>query len=379
MAADFVHLHVHSEYSLVDGVARIKPLVKRVAELDMPAVALTDQSNMFALVRFYKAAMAAGVKPIGGVDAWLSNPDDINKPDRLVLLVQDRDGYRNLTELVSRSYREGQHLGRAMMDRDWFTPQTTAGLIALSGGREGDVGRALISGNATLASERARVWLDLFGDRYYLQLVRTGRPDEEDVLHASVSLAAQEGIPVVATNGVCFLAADEFQAHEVRVCIHEGRTLDDPRRNKAYSPQQYLRTPDEMAELFADVPEALANTVEIAKRCNLEITLGKNFLPDFPIPDGMTIDEFFREQSRKGLEWRLQRILDPDADDFAERRKPYDERLEIELDVINTMGFPGYFLIVADFIQWAKDNDVPVGPGRGSGAGSLVAYALKIT
>jgi DNA polymerase-3 subunit alpha len=284
MAIGFVHLHVHSEYSLVDGVARIKPLVGRVGELGMPAVALTDQSNMFALVRFYKAAMAAGVKPIGGVDVWIRNPDDANKPDRLVLLVQNREGYRNLTELVSRSYREGQHLGRAMMAPDWFTPASTAGLIALSGGREGDVGRALLSDNRVLAERRLAHWLALFGDRYYLQLVRTGRKDEEDCLHASVALAARKGVPVVATNGVCFLNPAEFPAHEVRVCIHEGRTLDDPRRTKSYSEQQYLRSPAEMAELFADIPEALQNSVEIARRCNLEITLGKNFLPDFPIP-----------------------------------------------------------------------------------------------
>ena len=243
MAAEFVHLHVHSEYSLVDGVARIRPLVKRVADLGMPAVALTDQSNMFALVRFYKAAMAAGVKPIGGVDALVRNPEDPNKPDRLVLLVQNNTGYRNLTELVSRSYREGQHLGRAIIEPDWFTAETTAGLIALSGGREGDVGRALIADNPQLAEQRLDAWLALFGDRYYLQLVRTGRVNEEQVLHASVALAAARGVPVVATNGACFLAADEFQAHEVRVCIHEGRTLDDPRRSKAYSDQQYLRSP----------------------------------------------------------------------------------------------------------------------------------------
>ncbi|WP_078119173.1 DNA polymerase III subunit alpha [Thiosocius teredinicola] len=379
MSAEFVHLHVHSEYSLVDGVARIKPMVARVAEQGMPAVALTDQSNMFALVRFYKAAIAAGVKPIGGVDAWIHNPDDAQKPDRLVLLVQSNEGYRHLTELVSRSYREGQHLGRAMMHREWFTPESTRGIIALSGGREGDVGRALLSGNRQLAEQRLDDWLALFGDRYYLQLVRTGRTDEEDCLHASVALAAEKAVPVVATNGVCFLRPDEFAAHEVRVCIHEGRTLDDPRRTKQYSEQQYLRSPQEMAELFSDIPEAIQNTVEIAKRCNLEITLGKNFLPDFPIPQGMTIDEFFREESRKGLEWRLDRIFDRNDDDFTEKRKPYDERLEIELNVIINMGFPGYFLIVADFIQWAKDNDVPVGPGRGSGAGSLVAYALKIT
>ncbi|MGD8956715.1 MAG: DNA polymerase III subunit alpha, partial [Chromatiaceae bacterium] len=379
MPAEFVHLHVHSEYSLVDGVARIRPLVQRVAELDMPAVALTDQSNMFALVRFYKAAMAVGIKPIGGVDAWVRNADDANKPDRLVLLVQDARGYRNLTELVSRSYREGQRLERAMMDPDWFTPETTAGLIALSGAREGDVGRALLSGHRALAEQRLDAWRKLFGDRYYLQLVRTGRSEEEDCLHASVELAAAHAVPVVATNGVCFLRPQEFAAHEVRVCIHEGRTLDDPRRLKSHSDQQYLRSPTEMVELFSDVPEALANSVEIAKRCNLEITLGESYLPDFPIPAAMTIDDFFRAESRKGLESRLQRILDSTAEDYADRRKPYLERLETELDVIIGMGFPGYFLIVADFIQWAKDNDVPVGPGRGSGAGSLVAYALKIT
>jgi DNA polymerase-3 subunit alpha len=379
MAAEFVHLHVHSEYSLVDGVARIKPLIQSAAELGMPAVALTDQSNMFALVRFYKAAMAAGVKPICGVDAWIRNPADGNKPDRCVLLIQDRVGYRNLTELVSRSYREGQHLGRAMLDPAWLTAESTTGLIALSGGREGDIGRALVAGNEGLARQRLDHWLGLFGDRFYLQLTRSGREQEEACVHASVALAAAKGVPLVATNGVCFLRAEEFAAHEVRVCIHEGRTLDDPRRVKAYSAQQYLRSPAEMAELFSDLPEALENTVEIAKRCNLEITLGRNFLPDFPVPAGMTVDQFFREQSRRGLDWRLQRILDPQAADFAALRRPYDERLERELEVIIGMGFPGYFLIVADFIQWAKDNDVPVGPGRGSGAGSLVAYALKIT
>jgi DNA polymerase-3 subunit alpha len=379
MTAEFVHLHVHSEYSLVDSVVRIKPLVARAAELGMPALALTDQSNMFAAVRFYKAAMAAGVKPIIGVDAWLENADDANKPHRMVFLVQDDNGYRNLTELVSRSYREGQHLGRATLAREWLTSESTTGLIALSGGRAGDIGRALVAGNRALASRRLEHWLALFGDRFYLQLERTGRADEESVLHASVRLAAEHRVPVVAGNSVCFLEREAFAAHEVRVCIHEGRTLDDPRREKNYSEQQYLRSPSEMAEVFADIPEALQNSVEIAKRCNLEIRLGENFLPDFPIPDGMTIDEFFRAESRRGLEWRLAQVLDPAADDFAQRRKPYDERLEIELDVINGMGFPGYFLIVADFIQWAKDNDVPVGPGRGSGAGSLVAYALKIT
>ncbi len=362
MEATFVHLRVHSEYSLVDGLVRVKPLVKQVAQAGMPAVALTDQSNFFALVRFYQAALAAGVKPIAGVDAWIRNPDDANNPFRLVLLVQNQVGYKNLTRLVSRSYREGQHLGRPLMEREWLEGNTE-GLIALSAGRYGDVGRALLAGNHAEAERLLGEWQALFGDRYYLELHRTGRPDEERCLHDSVALAADYGVPVVATNDVHFLHQEDFDAHEVRVCIHEGRTIDDPRRPKNYSEQQYLRTPEEMQALFADIPEALANTVEIAKRCTIELTLGENFLPDFPIPEGMTIEEFLAAESRKGLEWRLQRILDPEASDFAQQRKVYDERLQIELDVINSMGFPGYFLIVADFIQWAKDNDIPVGPG----------------
>jgi DNA polymerase-3 subunit alpha len=378
MQPSFVHLRVHSEYSLVDGVVRIKPLVKAVAQADMPAVALTDQCNLFAMVKFYRAALAGGIKPIIGVDAWLRNEQDANKPYRLVLLVQNSEGYRNLTRLVSRSYVEGQHLGRPMLDRAWL-PGACDGLIALSGGREGDVGQALLAGNLQQAGELLDNWQTLLGDRYYLELCRTGREHEEAYLHASVELAMARGVPVVATNDVHFLTAGEFDAHEVRVCIHEGRTLDDPRRPKCFSDQQYLRSPEEMAGLFADIPEALENSVEIARRCNLELTLGENFLPDFPVPEGMSIGDFLRVESNKGLEQRLEKILDPQSPDYAAQRKVYEDRLQIELDVIISMGFPGYFLIVADFIQWAKDNGVPVGPGRGSGAGSLVAYVLKIT
>ncbi|HIP53636.1 MAG TPA: DNA polymerase III subunit alpha, partial [Chromatiales bacterium] len=337
-----------------------------------------DQSNLFAMVKFYRAAQAAGVKPLIGVDVWLRNKEEPTQPFRLVLLVQNEAGYHNLTRLVSRSYQEGQHLGVPMLERSWFEGSSD-GLIALSGGREGDVGRALSAGNRKQASALLDGWLELFGDRYYLELIRTGREGEESCLHASVELAIERDVPVVATNDVRFLRREDFEAHEVRVCIHEGRTLDDPRRPRNYSEQQYLRSPEEMAELFADIPEALENSIEIAKRCTLELTLGKNYLPDFPIPEGMTTNAYFAQVSREGLEGRLKQILDPEAPDFAERRKVYDERLQVELDVINTMGFPGYFLIVADFIQWAKENDIPVGPGRGSGAGSLVAYALKIT
>jgi DNA polymerase-3 subunit alpha len=379
MQPQFVHLHVHTEYSLVDSIARVKPLVGQVAESGMPAVAITDRCNLFALVKFYRAAMAAGVKPIVGTDVWIRNPEDANQPFSMVFLVQDDVGYLNLKQLVSRSYQQGQHLGRAMIDSAWLNAESTRGLIALSGGSQGDVGRALVAGHPELAASKLDYWLSLFADRYYLQLVRTGREQEENCVHASVKLAAEKSVPVVATNEVVFLQSADFQAHEVRVCIHDGRTLDDPRRSKRYSEQQFLRSPEEMAELFQDIPEALENSVEIAKRCNLEMNLGENFLPDFPVPEGMTMDEFFRAESRKGLEQRLVQVLDSSGDEFNELRKPYDDRLEIELDVIINMGFPGYFLIVADFIQWAKDNKIPVGPGRGSGAGSVVAWVLKIT
>jgi DNA polymerase-3 subunit alpha len=374
----FVHLRVHTEYSLVDGLVRVKPLVKAAAAGGMPAVAVTDQNNLFALVQFYKAAQGAGVKPIVGADVWLENPADPAQPYRLVLLCKDKAGYLNLSRLVSRSYTEGQQHGRPMLHRSWLTGNVD-GLIVLSGSREGDVGRALLAGHRDQAAELLTGWLRLFGDNYYLELTRTGRPGEEDYLHEAVGLAAMMGVPVVATNDVRFLKPDEFEAHEARVCIHDGRVLDDPRRPRRYTEQQYLRSPEEMAELFADIPEAIENTVEIARRCNVELTLGKYFLPDFPVPDGLTMDEFFRREAQEGLERRLAKLFDPAAPDFGEKRKPYDERLEIELNVIIQMGFPGYFLIVADFIQWAKRNGIPVGPGRGSGAGSLVAYALMIT
>jgi DNA polymerase-3 subunit alpha len=374
----FVHLHLHSEYSLVDGLVRVKPLVKAVAELGMPAVAITDQCNLFALVRFYKAAVSAGLNPIAGADLWVRNPEDANKPHRLVLLVQDALGYRNLTRLISRAYVDGQHLGVPQVEREWIEA-AAEGLIALSGGPQGDVAQCLLNGHREAAARLLERWLAAFGDRYYLELVRTGRAQEAELVEASVDLAIRTGVPVVATNDVRFLRPEDFEAHEVRVCIHEGRTLDDPRRPRGYSAEQSLRSPAEMAELFADLPEALENSVEIAKRCNLELTLGKNFLPDFPVPVGMTMDSYFAEASRTGLRWRLERILDPDAPDCAEQRRLYEERLDLELEVITQMGFTGYFLIVADFIQWAKAQGIPVGPGRGSGAGSLVAYALKIT
>ncbi len=374
----FIHLRIHSEYSLVNGIVRVKPLIKAAKQAAMPAVALTDQCNMFALVKFYRAALAEGIKPIMGADLWLYEDENHGQLSRLVLLCQNRAGYLNLSRLITRAYREGQHRGFATIQRDWLEGSTD-GLIALSGGREGDVGQQLVAGHPEQAAKLLADWQRLFPEKYYLELQRTGRDNEEHYIQQAVMLAAQADVPVVATNDVHFLKQEDFDAHEVRVCIHDGRTLDDKRRPRNYSNQQYLRTPEEMVELFADIPEALENTVEIARRCNLELTLGKYVLPDFPIPQGMTEAEYFRQRSEEGLQQRLPVLFDATASDFEEKSKAYWERLKIELDVIIDMGFPGYFLIVSDFIQWAKDNGIPVGPGRGSGAGSLVAYALKIT
>ena len=374
----FIHLRVHTEYSLVDGVVRVKPLMDALVERHMPAVALTDQSNLFAMVKFTRAALDKGIKPIIGVDLLVRGDDEQSLPYRMELLCKDRNGYLNLTQLITKSYLEGQHGGVPIVQSAWIE-EFAEGLIALSGGREGDVGRALLAGQKEQARERLNHWKRIFDDRYYLELIRTGRENEELYIVEAVDLAQETDTPVVATNDVRFLASDEFDAHEVRVCIHDSRTLDDPRRSKNYSKQQYLRTAEEMQELFEDIPEALENSVEIARRCNLVTQLGQSVLPQFPVPEGETTESFFTRVSEEGLVERLEVLLDDTADDYAARKAEYEQRLKIEINVIIEMGFPGYFLIVADFIRWSRENGIPVGPGRGSGAGSLVAYALKIT
>jgi len=385
----FVHLHVHTEYSLVDGALRIdserrddgslarEGLVDACARMGMPAVAVTDQVNMFALVKFYRAALSRGVKPLVGVDLMLREEGERAEPSRLVLLCQDEIGYRNLTRLVTRAYLEGQGRHGPTIERGWLDAGAATGLVALSGARDGDVGRALLAGREDEAGRALEAWLAVFGDRYYLELTRTGRPGEEDCIAGSLELAVKRGVPVVATNDVRFLARDDFESHEARVCIHEGTLLADPSRPRRYSEQQYLRSPGEMAELFDDLPEALDNAAELARRLNLEIRLGQPSLPAYPVPAGSTTEDHLREQARAGLERRL--AAAPAAQGHSPDRVGYDERLASELDVICQMGFAGYFLIVADFIRWARENGVPVGPGRGSGAGSLVAWVLGIT
>jgi DNA polymerase III subunit alpha len=378
MQPKFVHLRLHTEFSLVDGLVRIKPLIKRLAKLQMPSIAVTDHTNLFALVKFYKAATGQGIKPIAGADVLLYNPEEPATPNRMTLLIKNQRGYITLMELLSKAYQEGQHQGTPMLRYEWLASNHD-GLIALSGAMSGDIGKALLSGNNPLAEQLCRQWGALFPQSFYLELQRVGKADEERYIAAAVELALATGLPVVATNDVRFLDPGDFTAHETRVCINQGRVLEDSRRPRDYTNQQYLRSEQEMMSLFADIPEALENTIEIAKRCNLQLHLGENFLPDFPVPEGMTLAQLMADSARTGLEERLRQHPPIGEGTDAENRQVYDERLDGELQMITKMGFPGYFMIVADFIQWAKKSGIPVGPGRGSGAGSLVAYALKIT
>ncbi|MBL4285022.1 DNA polymerase III subunit alpha [Vibrio fluvialis] len=372
----FIHLRIHSDFSMVDGLSKVPPLVKKVAAMGMPAMALTDFTNLCGLVKFYGTAHGYGIKPIVGADFSVRSDEFGDELTRITVLAKDNVGYKNLTLLISDAYLRGHVQHQPVIDKEWLL-KYAEGLIILSGGKNGEIGRALLKGNQALVEKCVEFYQTHFADNFYLELVRTGRADEESYLHFALELAEQAELPVVATNDVVFIDPDQFDAHEIRVAIHDGFTLEDPRRPKNYSPQQYLRSEEEMCELFADIPEALENSVEIAKRCNVTVRLGEYFLPAFPT-EGMAETEYLVKKSREGLEDRLE-FLFPDPAVRAERRPAYDERLEIELQVINQMGFPGYFLIVMEFIQWSKDNDIPVGPGRGSGAGSLVAYALKIT
>src|SRR5436190_21420753 len=369
----FVHLRLHSEYSVSDGIVRLDQAVSRAAADGMPALALTDLANLFGLVKFYGAARAVGVKPIIGADCWLQNPGDRDKPVRMLLLCASRAGYLRLCDVLSRAWLRNQYRARAEIARSWLE-EGTEGLIALSGAAGGDVGQALAAGNAEAAERLARGWAELFPGRYYIEVQRAGLAQGEALVARSVALAGRLALPVVATHPVQFLERDDFKAHEARVCIAQGYVLADQRRPRLFTPEQYFKRQHEMAELFADLPQALENSVEIARRCNLEIQLGKSRLPAFPTPPGVTIDDLLRGEAHAGLARRFDKLA------LAEAEKPrYRERLEFEIRTIVQMGFSGYFLIVADFINWAKQHGVPVGPGRGSGAGSLVAYSLGIT
>jgi DNA polymerase-3 subunit alpha len=385
----FVHLRVHSEYSIVDGLVRIDDLVGAAAKDKQAALAVTDLANMFGMVKFYKAARGKGIKPVVGVDVWITNDDNREKPSRLMLFAKNRMGYLQLCELLSQAWLTNQYKGRAEIRTEWLaelTAKTYAllpgdspanGLIVLSGAHFGDVGQAIENGNPALAEKNAEKWARIFPGHFYIEIQRAGQANQETQVRHAVALAAKLGLPVVATHPVQFISKDEFIAHEARTCIAEGEMLANNKRVRRFNEQMRFLSQAEMRELFHDLPAALQNSVEIAKRCNLTLTLGKPQLPNFPTP-GMTIDDFLRAETRKGLEERLEQLY-PDPVKREQQRPRYEERLEFENNTIINMKFPGYFLIVAEFIQWGKNNDVPIGPGRGSGAGSLVAYALKIT
>jgi len=399
----FVHLRLHSEYSIVDGMVRLdlevlvldkngqpvldkdgKQLKKHIcppAELarqdGMPALALTDLNNFFGLIKFYQAARATGIKPIIGCDVFISNPAERDKPYRLLLLCQSDAGYLRLCELLTQAYLARLENGRLELQKEWLRDRTE-GLIALSGAHLGDVGTLLLNGNTAAAQQCASTWAAFFPGRFYLEIQRMGAAREEAYIHAAIKLASELALPVVATHPIQFLTRDDYKAHEVRVCIAEGYVLNDKRRVRQFTAQQYFKTQAEMAALFADLPEALQNSVEIAKRCNLSLTLGKPHLPDFPTATGVTLEEFLRAESERGLHDHMLQLY-PDEKNRADKLPEYAARLAFEITTICKMGFAGYFLIVADFIRWAKNNGVPVGPGRGSGAGSLVAYSLGIT
>ncbi|TAN07315.1 MAG: DNA polymerase III subunit alpha [Rhodanobacteraceae bacterium] len=387
MPIRYVHLRTHSEYSLRDSTIRIpeKPdygdpakakhanLVSRAVELGLPALALTDDSNLFAQIKFYRAAEKAGIKPIIGCDAWVVNPEDATRPDRLTLLCRDHAGYLNLTRLISRAWLEGQYAGRAQLQPEWLNAAVD-GLFAIVG-RDSACGRLLMAQRDAAAAANLAGLRRHFGDGLYLEITRTQREGETRFNASAQQLAAQLDLPLLATNDVRFLEAGDFEAHEARVCIQQGQQLSDPRRPRVYSTEQWLKPAAAMEDLFADLPAALANTVELAKRCNVELSFGKYFLPVFPTPKGQTLDTWIGELARRGLDERLaEHGLAP-----GHTRADYDQRLEHELDTIVKMGFPGYFLIVSDFIGWAKSQGIPVGPGRGSGASSVVAWSIRIT
>jgi len=380
---DFVHLHLHSEYSLSDGIIRIKELVSRASSLQYSAVGLTDLTNLFGLLEFYRSTREKGIKPIVGAEVNVIKDKD-SLPAPIVLLVKDKQGYINLTKIVSKAYVDGQVNGEPMVELS-LLQNYSEGLIALSGGMEGHVGQSILAGNIPLTESRIKFFKSLFGEDFFIEVHRLGKTNEEEYNNAAIEISTKMDVPLVATNNVRFLmpldpevSPSDFEAHEARVCIQRGEILDDPRRSKDYVETQYLRTKEEMVDLFSDLPEALLNSVKIAEKCNLDLELGKFYLPDFEVPKGQTREDHLRGISKEGLKKRIENIKGS-VNSYEVNNDFYFKRLDYELDMICKLDFAGYFLIVADFVNWAQQNNIPVGPGRGSGAGSITAYALGIT
>ena len=370
----FVHLHIHSEYSLSDSTARIPKLVQKAGEDGMLALAISDISNVYGAVKFYKACMNAGVKPLIGAEVWVENPLDATLQDKFVLFAQNTRGYIQLSQLLTESILHNKHLGKPIISQQ-FLAGACSDLIVLAHSSEGALVASIQQGEQAEARQVLAHYLQLFSDRLYVEIARVGLPEEAAAEAAWIDLASHLSVPLVAVNRVQFIEPEDFAAHEVRVCIHDGRQLGDPRRAKKFTGEQYLKTQAQMRELFVDLPEAIENTLHIARRCSTFFTFGTDYLPNFPGSGEKSAEQVLEENAQAGLDDRL-RVL-PDDTGFS--RPDYQARLKLELGVINQMGFPGYFLIVADFIQWSREHKVPVGPGRGSGAGSVVAWALKIT
>src|SRR5574337_385839 len=353
----FVHLRMHTEFSVSDGIILIDQAVARAAADGMPALGISDLANLFGMVKFYKAARGKGLKPVVGADCWISNEAERDKPSRVLLICRHRAGYGRLCELLTRAYLENKHRGRAELRREWLEGGGVEGLLCLSGALAGDVGVALANGNLELAERLARDWARRFPCAFYIELQRAGHPGSEAYIRDALALAAKLDLPVVATHPIQFAKSEDFKAHEARVCIAQGYVLADKRRPKDFTADQYFKTQEEMCALFADIPEALENAVEIARRCSLTVQLGKNFLPQFPTPEGMSLDDFLVAEAKAGLEVRLKELY-PNEVEGEQQRPRYEARLKFETDTIVQMGFPGYFLIVADFINWAKNNEI---------------------
>ena len=370
----FVHFGIHTEFSITDSIVRIKALVKAAKADNQLALAISDLSNLYATVKFYKACLDAGIKPIIGSEVWLENDSTT-----VTLLANNQVGYKNLTNIVSKGFVDGQVMGKPIIQRDWIFERSEGVIVLFT--EKSDVGQAMLSGHPEKADSLLQQWQTTFADRVYFAIKRTQRANEDRFIEQAIRMSNAFDVPIIAHNDVRFLTEDDFEAHEARVCIANSQVLADPNRPRDYSSEQYLKTQNEMTALFSDMPEVINNTLDLAKRCNVIIPMGHHDLPEFPIPEGDTIETFFRRTAQEGLEKRLEKLypIEKRDDSWVEKRKPYDARLEFELTTILNMGFPGYFLIVMDFIRWSKANDVPVGPGRGSGAGSLVAYSLNIT
>lgn len=373
----FVHLRLHSEFSIHDGLVRIDEAIQQARQFEQGALALTDINNLFGWVRFYIQARQAGIKPLCGVEIILAPDDQHPQPAQVLLLARNSAGYHGLCRLLTDAWRDHQVHGVAYLPRPNLLKEQHH-LLALSGGSKGDIGLALVNQQWEQARQYAAQWKAQWGDSFYLEVQRSGLPNSDRDIEATVQLARELDIPLVATHPIQFLHRHHFKAHEARVCIASGTLLADPNRARTFSEEQYFLSTDEMLTRFQDLPEALANTVAIAQRCSVELTLGKPRLPDFPTPQDMTLDGFLRSEAQQGMQRRLTELY-PDAEQQQKARLTYQERLDFECQTIVSMGFSGYFLIVADFINWSKNNGVPVGPGRGSGAGSLVAYSLGIT